>query len=238
MSYIRRLPSGKWQATVRGPDGRKHTKTDPLKSVVKTWAAGQGGAAPRRVPRPPGGPGQDRRLARPVRSGQRRRADHRGQEQILVGNALRAEVGRVADERGHPDGGAGLRGQIEVADVMTRQGLRQWPKSKRSHRVVPVPPRILEGMSALIAGRPRDALVFTAPHGGPVTDEHFRNRGGTRRSRTPASAGSRRGSCGTPPPPGWCRTAFRSTTSRRSSGTRTTPPPSGTPTLRRTRTGR
>jgi hypothetical protein len=41
MSYIRRLPSGKWQATVRGPDGRKHTKTDPLKSVVKTWAAGQ-----------------------------------------------------------------------------------------------------------------------------------------------------------------------------------------------------
>ena len=38
MSYIRRLPSGKWQATVRGPDGRKHTKTDPLKRVVRTWA--------------------------------------------------------------------------------------------------------------------------------------------------------------------------------------------------------
>jgi integrase len=69
-----------------------------------------------------------------------------------------------------------LRGKIEVADVMTRQGLRQWPKSKRSHRVVPVPAHILEGMSVLMAGRPRDALVFTAPHGGPVTDEHFRNR--------------------------------------------------------------
>lgn len=27
-----------------------------------------------------------------------------------------------------------------------------------------------------MAGRPRDALVFTAPHSGPVTDEHFRNR--------------------------------------------------------------
>jgi hypothetical protein len=35
MAYIRRLPSGKWQATVRGPDGRRHTATDPLKGVVK-----------------------------------------------------------------------------------------------------------------------------------------------------------------------------------------------------------
>jgi hypothetical protein len=61
-------------------------------------------------------------------------------------------------------------------DVMTRQGLRQWPKSKRSHRVVPVPPRTLEGMSVLMAGLPRDALVFAAPEGGPVTDGHFRNR--------------------------------------------------------------
>jgi hypothetical protein len=41
MPYIRRLPSGKWQATVRGPDGRKHTRTDPLQRVVKKWAADQ-----------------------------------------------------------------------------------------------------------------------------------------------------------------------------------------------------
>jgi hypothetical protein len=41
VSYIRKLPSGKWQATVRGPDGRKHTHTDPLKSVVRKWAAQQ-----------------------------------------------------------------------------------------------------------------------------------------------------------------------------------------------------
>ena len=33
-----------------------------------------------------------------------------------------------------------LRGKIQVVDVMTRTGLRQWPKSKKSHRVVPVPP--------------------------------------------------------------------------------------------------
>ena len=34
----------------------------------------------------------------------------------------------------------------------------------------------MEGMSALMADRPRDAAVFTAPQGGPVTDGHFRNR--------------------------------------------------------------
>jgi integrase len=69
-----------------------------------------------------------------------------------------------------------LRGRIEVVDVMTRRGLRQWPKSKRSHRIVPVPAHLLEDMSVLMTGRPRDALVFTAPEGGPVTDAHFRNR--------------------------------------------------------------
>jgi len=69
-----------------------------------------------------------------------------------------------------------LRGRVEVVDVMTRQGLRQWPKSRKSHRVVPVPQSILEGMSALMVGRDRADLVFTAPHGGPVSDGNFRKR--------------------------------------------------------------
>jgi integrase len=69
-----------------------------------------------------------------------------------------------------------FRAQIQVIDVMTRLGLRQHPKTKKSHRVVPVPAHIFEGMSVLMAGRPRDALVFTAPEGGPVSDAHFRNR--------------------------------------------------------------
>jgi integrase len=69
-----------------------------------------------------------------------------------------------------------LRSQIIVVDVMTRLGLRQHPKSAKSHRVVPVPARILEGMSVLMTGRSRDSLVFTAPEGGPVSDGHFRNR--------------------------------------------------------------
>jgi integrase len=38
MAYIRRLPSGKWQATVRHPSGRKTTRTDPLRRVVADWA--------------------------------------------------------------------------------------------------------------------------------------------------------------------------------------------------------
>lgn len=38
MPYLRKLPSGKWQATVRHPDGRRLTRTDPLKRVVQTWA--------------------------------------------------------------------------------------------------------------------------------------------------------------------------------------------------------
>lgn len=42
--------------------------------------------------------------------------------------------------------------------------------------MVPVPGGTLEGMSALMAGRPRDSLVFTALEDGPVTDGHFRNR--------------------------------------------------------------
>ena len=51
-----------------------------------------------------------------------------------------------------------LRSQIQVIDVMTRKGLRQWPKSKKSHRVVPVPAYIMEGMAALMAGRGRDTV--------------------------------------------------------------------------------
>jgi integrase len=86
-----------------------------------------------------------------------------------------------------------LRSQISVIDVMTRLGLRQHPKSRKSHRIVPVQAHILEGMSMLMAGRPRNALVFTAPEGGPVSDGHFRNR-----VLYPALAAARL--CGNPPP--------------------------------------
>lgn len=38
MPYLRRLDSGKWQATVRLPSGKRVTRTDSLKRVVADWA--------------------------------------------------------------------------------------------------------------------------------------------------------------------------------------------------------
>jgi integrase len=69
-----------------------------------------------------------------------------------------------------------LRGTVEVIDVMTRNGPRQWPKRKKSHRVVPVPGFVMDGMSACMTDRARDALVFTAPEGGPINDANLRTR--------------------------------------------------------------
>lgn len=39
MASIRRLPSGKWQATVLLPGGKRITRSAPLKGTVQTWAA-------------------------------------------------------------------------------------------------------------------------------------------------------------------------------------------------------
>jgi integrase len=300
VSYIRRLPSGKWQATVRGLDGRKHTQTDTLKSRVRAWAAetearfGQGDVRDPRAgdirvgdwyARYVAASGIEKITAAKNRSlwqthceakwaGWRmsaitrmeaqgwvaelrhtRLARHRGRDVQADGEGVPTlSAATIADivhimsalfraatreqppvvltnpfadldlpvieprpiEFYEPNEAAALfeaieqlsgpkwrtlaelgmqvglrpgeifglhghrvdwmRGKLTVVDVMTRQGLRQWPKSKKSHRTVPVPPHTIEGMSVLMAGRPRDALMFTAPEGGPVTDEHFRNR--------------------------------------------------------------
>ena len=300
MAYFRKLPSGSWQATVRGPDGRRHSKTDKLKSVVRAWATQQEALAARgefrdphlgdikvgewheRVSRtrgiedvtkaknaslwathcaPAWGAWPMAAITRMEaqawvdRLRTTRRARHKGRP-VTVGDqnvpALSAatvhdvvhlmtqlykaamkehpplvvvnpfadlelpkieprpvefyehaeaqalyaaveflsgpewrtmvELGmQVGPRPGELSGLHGhrvdwLRGKIQIIDVMTRLGLRQWPKSKKSHRIVPVPPRIMEGMSVLMTGRPRDAIVFTAPEGGPVTDGHFRDR--------------------------------------------------------------
>lgn len=299
MSYIRRLPSGKWQATVRGPDGSKHTRTDRLKSVVNAWATDQESKFRHGDVRDPRA-GEIRVgewHARKARAGgtekntvaknaslwkthcepkwaawpmasvtrmeaqawvselrQTRVARWRGRavkdgedapvlsaETILAAIHVMSSLYRAAMKEHppivltnpfaqldlpvieprsidfyEPDEAAAvyeaierlsgpkwrtlaelgmdvglrlgeltglhghrvdwLRARIEVIDVMTRQGLRQWPKSRRSHRVVPVPSATLENLSVLMAGRPREALVFTAGAGQPVSDENFRNR--------------------------------------------------------------
>jgi integrase len=299
VTYIRRLPSGLWQATVRGRDGKRHTKTSKLKSVVREWGRAQEALIARgdfrdprlgeirvgdwhaRVSAARGIEGitraknaslwrthcepewagwqmaavtrleaqewverlkatrRARHRGKPVRPGDEdvpvlaastihdvvhlmsqlyTAAMHEHPPIVLVNPFADLELPRIEPrpvefyEHGEADAlyeaaaaigaqwrtltGLGtevglrfgeisglhghrvdwLRSQIHVVDVATRQGLRQWPKSKKSHRVVPVRARILEGMAALMAGRPRDALVFTAPGGGPVSDGHFRDR--------------------------------------------------------------
>jgi integrase len=118
---------------------------------------------------------------------------------IELGTQVGLRLGELAGLHGHRVDW--LRSQITVVDVMTRQGLRQYPKSRRSHRVVPMPPDVMEGRSVLMTGR-RDALC-SLRRGRPGRGANFRNRVGGPPSRRPASAGSRPGSCATPPPPGW-----------------------------------
>lgn len=69
-----------------------------------------------------------------------------------------------------------LRGQVEVTRVLTRQGLREYPKTRKSHRIVPVPSTVMPRLSALMEGRPIPSAVFTAPKGGAVDDSDFRLR--------------------------------------------------------------
>ena len=92
-----------------------------------------------------------------------------------------------------------MRGQLHVTHVMTRKGLREYPKSRKSHRVVPVPEDLMERMSTLQRGRstwdvectcpavqqdgtvtpgrgPCEALMFTSAMGGPIDDNRWRGR--------------------------------------------------------------
>jgi len=300
MPYIRRLPSGLWQATIRGPDGHRHTETDPLRRVVKAWALAQEAAIARGAFRDPrlgeikvgdwyarvsaarsianatgakhlslwrthcgpqwamwamGGITRMEAQEWAKKLSAAKRARHRGRmvtaeskdipalapetvaaavhlmsalytaamketpplvlsnpfahlelpgiapsaidflepgeamalyeaAERLHGLRWRTLIGLGTEVGLRPGELYGLHGHrvdqeqgvIQVIDVMTRTGLRRWPKTKRSHRIVPVPPRILEGIAVLMDGRPKDAIVFTAPEGGAVDDGNFRDR--------------------------------------------------------------
>lgn len=321
MAYIRQLPSGKYQATVRLANGKRTTKTHRLKSVVSKWATEQEAkinAGDHRDPRA----GQiklgewrkrvseSRGLEAPTRAKldsiwrthceeewetwpmaavtrleaqewvnrlrQKRRARHRGKAvktskdvprlapstihecantmgtlyalamkehpPLVISNPFagldlpkieprpiefyepeEAERLYEALERLHgpkwrtlvelgmdvglrPGELYGLhanrtdwtRQLVHVTHVMTRYGLREYPKSRKSHRSVPVPERTIEGMSRLMKGRnafakctcpkvlpdgsrqpgdgPCPSLIFRAPQGGPIDDGNFRDR--------------------------------------------------------------
>ena len=102
------------------------------------------------------------------------RIDRRWRTFIELGTQVGLRFEEIAGLHGHRVDW--LRGHLTVVDVMTRAGLRQWPKSKKSHRTASVPAHVMTGMSALMTGRARDALVFTAPAGGAVDDGNFRDR--------------------------------------------------------------
>lgn len=87
-----------------------------------------------------------------------------------------------------------------ITHVMTRQGLREWPKSKMSNRTVPLPQSVVRGLKEQCDGRTGvpmsrckctkilsngtivkgdntcQGLVFMAPMGGPIDEGDFRNR--------------------------------------------------------------
>ena len=108
MAYYRRLPSGKWQATVRGPDGRKHTRTDKLRDVVRKWATDQESKFSNGDVRDPrAGDIQVREWHQRYVAAAVLEAPT-VKKRVAVVRPLRADVGDVEDVRGQPDGGAGL----------------------------------------------------------------------------------------------------------------------------------
>lgn len=299
MASYRKLPSGKWQATVVGPDGKRHTTTDRLKRVVKAWAEEQEARFARGDRRDPRagritvGEWHERRAAarvvvsKPKNTSlwrvhcapkwadwpmdaitrteaqewvneliETRRKRHRGKPvdevdldevpflaastihdivhvmtsdykaamqehppivvynpfanlelpprraaaveffereeaealyravERLSGPGWRALVELGMDVGLRPGEIYGLhghrvdwiRGLAHVTHVLTREGIREYPKSKRSIRTVPIPDHTLARMAKLMEGRPRESVIFTAPEGGLINDSDFRTR--------------------------------------------------------------
>lgn len=70
-----------------------------------------------------------------------------------------------------------LRHGVHVQQVMTRKGLRAYPKTRKSFRSVPMPrPGLVDDLAVLFLGRDRDELAFRRPEGGLVEDPWFRQR--------------------------------------------------------------
>ena len=65
---------------------------------------------------------------------------------------------------------------VHVVRVAVDGVVREYPKSSKSHRTVPIPEHLLEGFGRLVHKKDGDAPVFTAPAGGLLNDNNFRNR--------------------------------------------------------------
>ncbi len=271
MPYIRKLPSGKWQATVRHPSGRRITKSNQLKKVVERWAKDlearfeQGDIRDPRAghihigdwfdrwwpTRGISGNTKARYLShwrshcrdqwahwpmdsltrmeaqawvRELEATPSKKAPHKpigpvtvqgvisvmyqlykaamhehppivlfnpfddlelpvippGRIRFYTHEEIEAITAEIEDPRWRTlvemEAWVGLRRQesmglsgdrvdwlresAHVTHVLTRHGLKEYPKTKKSHRVTPIPEWILEDMSRLMAGRPRSGFVF------------------------------------------------------------------------------
>lgn len=68
-----------------------------------------------------------------------------------------------------------LRGRVTVEHTLTQHGRdKRYPKNSSSIREVPVPPAVLKRMSALLAGRDRDARIFLSPRGAELNGANWR----------------------------------------------------------------
>lgn len=66
--------------------------------------------------------------------------------------------------------------QVHIVRVAVNKVLREYPKTVKSYRTVPIPPHLLDRFARQIYGKAPDAPVFPAPRGGFLDDNNFRNR--------------------------------------------------------------
>ncbi|WP_327268034.1 site-specific integrase [Streptomyces sp. NBC_01218] len=53
------------------------------------------------------------------------------------------------------------RGRLFVVEVNTKSGIKEYPKSSRSRREVPIPDHVLDALARHMHGREKDGVVFT-----------------------------------------------------------------------------
>lgn len=304
MAYIRKLPSGKWQATIRGADGSRHTRVDKLKKVVEKWAtdqeaavnanrwqdprAGQitlkewhetfqlmrqveamtaaqdtstwrvhvqpkweghllgaidveavtlwraemetagvgphaqikalnylsamlSAAVPKRIPHNPV------HEVDPPKTPLRTPFYWTTEEQAAIIRATRPKYRAAVDLAMHtglrPGELYGLpvtdvnwaRGLLHVSQVWTRKGIKRYPKTKKSHRAVPVPPHLMDALHEVVSSHATPSTetpVFPAPGGRWLDDRHFQQRvfdpalaAARVCSQAPAGPGEEHGEC-------------------------------------------
>lgn len=69
-----------------------------------------------------------------------------------------------------------LRGQLEVRQVLTRSGLRSYPKTRSSQRMLSIDEETTSSLAAHLARYPSRGLVFTNDAGGELDYQNFRKR--------------------------------------------------------------